>query len=60
MFGVILDLTLLYTATLKAVEVQTEYLAYFTRDIQSFGLSLICVVSNIDETGKIALMLDRQ
>ena len=29
----------------------------FTRNIQSFGLSLICVVCDIDETGKIDLKL---
>ena len=53
-------LTLLETAPLKTVEVQTEYPDYFTRNNQSFGLSLICVVSDIDKTGKIALKLARQ
>ena len=46
--------------TVEEVEVQTEYLEYFTRNIQTFGLSLICVVSDIDETGKRALKLSRQ
>ena len=32
----------------------------FTRNIQSFGLSLICVVCDIDETGKRALKLSSQ
>ena len=45
---------------MKTVEVQTEYLDYFMMDIQSFGLSLICVVSDIDETGTRALKLARQ
>ena len=43
-------LTLLETASLKTVEVQTEYLDYFTRNIQPFCLSLICVVLDIDKT----------
>ena len=43
--------------TLEKVEVQTDYLAYTTRNIQSFGLSLIYVVSIIDKTGKKALKL---
>ena len=38
--------------TIEKVEVQTEYLDCFTRNIQSFCSSSICVVSNIDETGK--------
>ena len=47
-------------ALLKTVELQTEYLDYFTRNIQSFGPSLICVVSDIDETWKRALNITRQ
>ena len=35
---------------MKTVEVQTEYLDYFTRYIQSFGSILICVVCDIEET----------
>ena len=58
--GAVLYLTLLDTAPLKTVEVQTEYLDYCTRNIQYFGLSLIFVVSIIDKTRKIALKLDRQ
>ena len=46
-----------FAAPLKTVEVQTEYLDYFTSNIQYFGSSLICVVSNIGNTGKIALKL---
>ena len=46
--------------TVETVEVQTEYLDYFTRNIQSFGLSLICLVSDIDETGKRDLKLAGQ
>ena len=58
--GAVFYLTLLETAPLKTVEVQTEYLDYFTRDIQSFGSSLICVVRDIENTGKRALKLARQ
>ena len=58
--GAVVYLSLLETASLKTVKVQTEYLNYFTRYIQSFGSSLIYVVSNIDETEKRALKLDRQ
>ena len=50
-------LNLLDTAALKTVDIQTDYLDYGTRNIQSFGFSLIFVVSEIDETGKIALKL---
>ena len=50
LLGGVVYLTLLNTATLKTVEVQTEYLDYFTRNIKYFGSSLICVVSNIDKT----------
>ena len=53
-------LTLLDMELLKTSGVQSEYLDYFTRNIQSFGSSSICVVSAIDETGKIALKLARQ
>ena len=53
-------LTLLETAPLKTVEVQTEYLDYCTRNIKSFGSSLIYVVSDIDKTSKRALNLARQ
>ena len=44
-------------APLKTVEVQTEYLDYFTRNIQSFGSISICVVSDIEETGEISVKL---
>ena len=60
MFGALVYLTLLETKSLKIVEVETEYLDYFTRNIQSFGLSLICVVRDIDETGKRSLKLASQ
>ena len=50
----------LETATLKRVEVKTEYLDYFTRNIQSFGSISIYVVSDIDETEKISLKISRQ
>ena len=53
-------LNLLKTSPLKIVEVQTEYLDYCTRNIQSFGLILICVVSGIDETRKRDSKLARQ
>ena len=46
LLGSVVYLTLLDTATLKKIEVQTEYLDYFTKNIQSFGSSLISVVSN--------------
>ena len=55
--GALVYLTLLETTPLKKVEVQTEYLDYFMSSIKYFGLGLICVVSNIDETGKRALKL---
>ena len=58
--GAVVYLTLLETAPLKTVEVQTEYLDYCTRDIQSFGLVLICVVSSIGETSKRDFKLARQ
>ena len=58
--GAVFYLTLLETAPLKKVEVQTEYLDYCTRNIQSFGLSLICVVNDIDKTRKIYFKLSRQ
>ena len=50
--GAVVYLTLLEKEPLKIVEVQTEYLDYFLWNIQSFGLSLICVVSDIDKTRK--------
>ena len=53
-------LTLLEKVPLKTVEVQTEYLDYCTNNIQSFCSSLICVVSDIDETRKRAFKLARQ
>ena len=37
LLGAVFYLTLLETALLKIFEVQTEYLGYFTRNIQSFG-----------------------
>ena len=46
--------------TVETVEVQTEYIDYFTRNIQFFGLSLICAVSDKNETGKIYLKLASQ
>ena len=58
--GAFVYLTLLETAPLKTVEVQNEYLDYFTRDIQSFGSSLIYAVSNIDKTGMRTLKLAKQ
>ena len=57
MLGAVVYLTLLETTQLKKVEMQNEYLDYFTRKIQSFGLSSICVVRNIEETGKRDLKL---
>ena len=53
-------LTLLETAPLKKVEVQTEYLDYFMRNIQSFGSISIYVISDIDDTGKRALKISMQ
>ena len=47
--GALVYLTLLGTTLLKTFEVQTEYLDYFTRNIKSFGSSLICVVSDIEK-----------
>ena len=60
LLGVVSYLTLLETSQLKTVEVKTEYLGYFTRNIQSFGSILSCVVSDIDETKKIYFNLERQ
>ena len=53
-------LTLLETAPLKTVDLQTEYLDYFSRNIQSFGLSLICVVSDKKDTRKIDFKIASQ
>ena len=53
-------LTLLGTKLLKTVEVQTEYLDYFTRNIKSFGSSSICVVKDIYKAGKRALKISTQ
>ena len=53
-------LTLLDMAPLKTLEVQIEYLDYFTRNIQSFGLSFICVVIDKNEISKRAFKLARQ
>ena len=47
-------------STVEKVEVQTEYLDYFTSNIQSFGSILICVVSDIYETKKRYLKLARK
>ena len=58
--GAVVYLTLLEKVPLKTVEVKTEYLDYFTRNIQSFGSSLIYVVSNIEKTGKRALKIASQ
>ena len=58
--GAVVYIALLETEPLKIVDVETEYLDYFTRNTQSFGSSLICVLSNIGETGKRALKLARQ
>ena len=60
MLGAVFYLTLLETAILKTVEVKTEYLDYCMRNIQSFVLSSIYVVSDIDKTGKRALKLSIQ
>ena len=46
--------------TVEKFEVQTEYLEYFMRNIQTFGPSFICVVSDIEETGKRALKISSQ
>ena len=45
--------------TVRTVEVQTEYLYFISRNIKSFGFSLICVVSDIDDTNKRYFKLDR-
>ena len=50
---------LVVESTVEKVEMKTEYLYYFTRNIQSFGSSLIFVVSDIDDTGKRDLNLAR-
>ena len=50
LLGAVVYLTFLEAVPLKTVEVQNEYLDYFTRTIQSFGSSSICVVCDIDKT----------
>ena len=60
LLGTIVYLTLLVAKLLKTVEVQTEFLDYFARTIQSSGSSLICVVSDIGKTVNIALKLSSQ
>ena len=45
---------------LKTVEVQTEYVYYVLRNIESIGLSLICVVSDNNEKRKRYFKLSRQ
>ena len=60
LLGVVFRLTLLDTEPLKTVEVKTEYLDYFSRNVQSFGLSLICVFSNKNKTRKRSVKLSRQ
>ena len=60
MLGAVVYIILLVTALFRTVEVQTEYLDYCTMNIKSFGLSLICVVSNIDKTRKRDFKLARQ
>ena len=58
--GAVVYLTLLETALLKTVEVQAEYLDYFTSNIQYFGSIFICVVIDIYNTGKRAFNLSSQ
>ena len=60
LLGAVVYLILLETAPLKTVEVQTEYLGYFTRNIKSFGSSFICLVDDIDKTRKRCFNLSRQ
>ena len=50
MLGAVVYITLLDTALLKTVEVQTEYLDYCASNIQSFGLIFIDVVSELVTT----------
>ena len=58
--GALVYLNFVGTTQLKTVEVKTKYLDYFTRNIKCSGLSFICVVSDIDETGKRALKIASQ
>ena len=60
LLGALVYLTLLGTTPLRTVEVKTECLYNFTRNIQYFRLSLIYMVSDIDKTGKRALKLASQ
>ena len=60
LLGALVYLTLLETTPLKTVQVQTEYLDYFTGNIQPFGSSLVFLVIDIDETGKRSLKLASQ
>ena len=60
LLGAVVSLMFLETALLKIAEVQTEYLYYFSRNIQSIGLSLICVLSEIDDTRRRYFKLYRQ
>ena len=57
MLGALVYLNLLGIPPLKTVEVQTEYLDYFMRNIKSFGSSSVYVVSDIDEIGARAFKL---
>ena len=58
--GALVYLTVLGTTQLKTFEVQTEYLDCFKRNIQSFGAISVCVVRDIDDTGKRALKIYSQ
>ena len=58
--GAVVYLTFLETSPLKTVEVQAEYLDYFTRNIQSFGLSSIYVVSEKNDIRKRYFKLARK
>ena len=59
LLGAVVYLTLLETALLKSVEVQTEYLYHFSKNIQSSGSSLMWAVQYRNETRKRDFKLAR-
>ena len=60
MLDALVYLTLLETTLLEKVEMQNEHLDYFTVNIEYFCSVSICVVSDIDKTGKRYFKIDSQ
>ena len=57
LLGILVYLTLFGIDTVEIIWCVNWIIRHFTSNIQSFGSSLICVVCNIDETGKRNLKL---